>query len=169
MAENVPFLTYDEDIASSSRSSLPKKSSRHIFSSTGALGPFLALLLSNLLWLINYVTAGNTCIRPKLIYSPATSSISYERIELWRSIEPSNVYTGEPREELDEAWRELIKPMAIKISAQELAQLGESSIAFKDGSGVLAQLGVYHELHCIKKLKHWIYLSHYYGNPTIDL
>ncbi|OTA92756.1 hypothetical protein M434DRAFT_31513 [Hypoxylon sp. CO27-5] len=167
MAENVPFLTYDEDIASSSRSSLPK-SSRHIFSSTGTLGLFLALLFSNVLWLINYVTAGNTCIRPKLIYSPATSSISYERIELWRSIEPSNVYTGEPREELDEAWRELIKPMAIKISAQELAQLGESSIAFKDGSGYLAEMAVFHELHCIKRIRRHLHLDYYYGNMTAE-
>jgi hypothetical protein len=43
--------------------------------------------------------------------------------------------------------------MAIKISAQELAQLGEPSIAFKDGSGYLAEMAVFHELHCIVRPK----------------
>jgi hypothetical protein len=42
--------------------------------------------------------------------------------------------------------------MAIKISAQELAQLGEPSISFKDGSGFLAEMAVFHELHCIVSL-----------------
>lgn len=41
--------------------------------------------------------------------APATPYISYERRTLWRSIEPDNIYTGEPRPELDNAWHELMK------------------------------------------------------------
>ena len=40
--------------------------------------------------------------------------------------------------------------ITIKISATELAQLdNEVSIAFKDGSGFIAETAVYHELHCV--------------------
>lgn len=39
--------------------------------------------------------------------------------------------------------------MTIKISKEELSNLPDSSIAFKDGSGYIAELAVYHELHCI--------------------
>jgi hypothetical protein len=39
--------------------------------------------------------------------------------------------------------------IAIKISKDELHQLGEDSIEFADGSGYVAELAVYHELHCI--------------------
>lgn len=39
--------------------------------------------------------------------------------------------------------------MTIKISGEELSHLPDSSIAFKDGSGYIAELAVYHELHCI--------------------
>jgi hypothetical protein len=39
--------------------------------------------------------------------------------------------------------------MAIKISSEELALLGEASVAFADGSGYLAEMAVFHELHCI--------------------
>ncbi|KAI1387571.1 uncharacterized protein F4822DRAFT_406959 [Hypoxylon trugodes] len=131
------------------------------------LGIFL--VVSNVVWFIKYSTlADNVCIRPKLSYSPATSSISYERRVLWRSIGPENVYTGKPRKELDEAWAELIKPMAIKISSSELALLGESSIAFEDGSGYLAEMAVFHELHCIKRLRRHLHLNYYYGNMTAD-
>jgi hypothetical protein len=40
--------------------------------------------------------------------------------------------------------------MTIKVSADELSQFSESdsSIALKDGSGYIAEMAVYHELHC---------------------
>ena len=38
----------------------------------------------------------------------------------------------------------------IKITEEELGKLGhQHSIALADGSGYLAELGAYHELHCI--------------------
>ncbi|KAI0183598.1 hypothetical protein EV127DRAFT_486944 [Xylaria flabelliformis] len=127
------------------------------------------IILSNGVWWINYAsTVAKPCIRPKLIYSPATQSISYKKVELFRSIEDGNIYTGEPREELDKAWSELIKPMAIKITAQELALLGKSSIAFNDGSGYLAEMAVFHELHCIKRIRRHLHIDYYYGNMTAD-
>ena len=44
--------------------------------------------------------------------------------------------------------------ITIKISAAELAQLNnEVSIAFKDGSGFIAETAVYHELHCIVRFE----------------
>ncbi|KAK8055066.1 hypothetical protein PG993_000293 [Apiospora rasikravindrae] len=135
------------------------------------LAPLLGLLLvlSNGIWLLYYeVLRLDQCLRPKLIYSPATTSISYERTTLWRSIEQDNVFTGDPRDELDEAWRNLVKPMTIKITAQELQQLGESSIAMKDGSGYIAELAVFHELHCIKRIRRHLRLDYYYGNMTED-
>ena len=37
----------------------------------------------------------------------------------------------------------------IKITRDELRKVGKHSLAFTDDSGFLAELGVYHELHCI--------------------
>lgn len=72
---------------------------------------------------------------------------------------------------MDEAWADLIKrrykktllldntkdrkcslcfiAMVLKISKDELDRLGETSISFRDGSGYLAEMGVFHELHCV--------------------
>ena len=40
----------------------------------------------------------------------------------------------------------------IKISREELDRVGQPSIALKDGSGYIAELGVFHELHCLVRL-----------------
>ncbi|KAI1759592.1 hypothetical protein GGR53DRAFT_523743 [Hypoxylon sp. FL1150] len=166
--EAIPFLKFEPDSVTvrwSRSTKLPWRNDSSIL----ALLLGVLLIISNLIWIIKYVAVvNNVCIRPKLIYTPATPSISYERSVLWRSIEPNNVYTGEPRKELDEAWAELIEPMAIKISASELARLGESSIALQDGSGYLAEMAVFHELHCIKRIRHHLHLDYYYGNMTTD-
>lgn len=77
--------------------------------------------------------------------------------------------------------------MAIKISSEELAKLGEPSIPMADGSGYLAETAVFHELHCIvrtskstgfifkdaeltkkKRIRRHLHLDHYYGNQTSD-
>ncbi|KAK8137991.1 hypothetical protein PG984_001371 [Apiospora sp. TS-2023a] len=52
--------------------------------------------------------------------------------------------------------------MNVRISEDWLDHLGIDSIRLADGSGVLAQLGLYHELH----LKHWIYYPYYFGNES---
>ncbi|KAL7621387.1 hypothetical protein AAE478_008709 [Parahypoxylon ruwenzoriense] len=65
---------------------------------------------------------------------------------------------------LDDAWHTLLSGMNIRAPKEWLEPFGVDSVRLADGSGVLVQLGVYHELHCLKKLKHWNYRSHYYGN-----
>lgn len=42
--------------------------------------------------------------------------------------------------------------MTIKVSQESLNRINETSIAFRDGSGFIAELAVYHELHCIVRL-----------------
>ena len=54
--------------------------------------------------------------------------------------------------------------MNIKVPFETIERYGATSIKLADGSGYVAQLGVYHELHCLKKLKRWIYSSHFYSD-----
>ena len=63
-----------------------------------------------------------------------------------------------------------MEPMVIKVSQQEWdqAKLPESTLHFKDGSGVVAELSVYHELHCIRRIRRHLYLDHYYPNMTAN-
>ncbi|KAK0621567.1 hypothetical protein B0T17DRAFT_534429 [Bombardia bombarda] len=136
------------------------------------------LLTSNFtfagLWLNSWVrydephSNSSNCARPQLVYSPATSAIRYEKKRLWRDIDGPNPYTGSPRPEFDKAWRDLIAPMTIKVSGEELARFseGDKTIAFKDGSGYIAEMAMYHELHCVKRVRKFLYKEHYYPNMT---
>lgn len=47
-----------------------------------------------------------------------------------------------------------------------MAQLGLESLAFSDGSGYVGSLGVYHQLHCLKRIQRWTYRDYYYPNMT---
>lgn len=79
--------------------------------------------------------------------------------------------------------------MTINITSEELANLPDPSIAFKDGTGYIAELAVYHELHCIvrhlihpsisrwklrltpspqKRIRRHFHLDRYYPNMTED-
>lgn len=69
----------------------------------------------------------------------------------------------DPGPGLDQAWHDLLSSMMIRVTPQELqSQTSELSIPLADGSGdYVASLGVYHELHCTKLLKHWLHKDHY--------
>ncbi|KAE8418449.1 hypothetical protein BDV36DRAFT_295093 [Aspergillus pseudocaelatus] len=128
------------------------------------------LLLSNIVLLGLWWRAtllSEVCVRPKLSYSPAKHVISYEKRRLKRDIE-NNVFTGDPRPEFDAAWKHLLEPMTINITSEELSNLPDPSIAFNDGTGYIAELAVYHELHCIKRIRRHFHLDRYYPNMTED-
>ncbi|KAJ5639011.1 uncharacterized protein N7484_006873 [Penicillium longicatenatum] len=148
-----------------------KQNFRSIYLQYGAC---TLLLLSNIVFLGLWWRATqleDICVRPKVSYSPAKHVISYEPTRLYRDIQ-HNVFSNDPRvepnPEFDAAWNHLIEPMTIKISGEELSHLPDPSIAFKDGSGYIAELAVYHELHCIKRIRRHFHLDRYYPNMTDD-
>ncbi|KAF2457888.1 hypothetical protein BDY21DRAFT_18614 [Lineolata rhizophorae] len=82
----------------------------------------------------------------------------------------ARLYLGAPTEELDESWSSLLQYSNIRISEEEIRHLDrlDQSVRFTDGSGYFAQMTVYHHLHCIKKIHHFLYLDHYWPNITSD-
>ncbi|OAL43187.1 hypothetical protein IQ07DRAFT_299834 [Pyrenochaeta sp. DS3sAY3a] len=73
----------------------------------------------------------------------------------------SSIYTGTPTTESDNAWNSLIQPLYFNASANELAKtipslLQKDAVKVLKG-GYLASFEVYHQLHCLKQLRRWIY------------
>ena len=54
----------------------------------------------------------------------------------------------------------------IRVSASDLAFYNLTSLPLRDGSGYAAELGVHHELHCLKKIRHYIHRDYYLVNET---
>ncbi|KAI0104451.1 hypothetical protein F4814DRAFT_430818 [Daldinia grandis] len=102
-------------------------------------------------------------------WSPAADFIRYEingDHALQRNV-PS-VYSGKPTIEQENAWRDLLTPMYFEATREEMIRGGES---LENGTkltsgGYLATLGVYHELHCLRQLRLYLYRDRYYVNLT---
>ncbi|KAI0910066.1 hypothetical protein F4824DRAFT_458529 [Ustulina deusta] len=93
-------------------------------------------------------------------YSPAAASIEYQ----YRALIPNDTrFTGHPGPEWERSMHELMEGTLIRISEHELKQSGSDSIPLKDG-GYAAGLGVGHNLHCVKKIKQFLYREHFYPN-----
>ncbi|KAI1204066.1 uncharacterized protein F4807DRAFT_449051 [Annulohypoxylon truncatum] len=93
-------------------------------------------------------------------YSPANSAIEYEYRYM---INNDTRFTGYPRLEWEHSMNELMEGTLIRISNEELSLYGNDSIPLKDG-GYAAGLAVGHNLHCVKKLKKFLYREHFYPN-----
>lgn len=100
---------------------------------------------------------------------PARSALQWEVRRLETNIR-GNVFVGEPRPELENAWHNLLQRMFLRalqsLFAKEYLddnirmplddfESDSSVVELADGSGAIAQLSVFHGLHCLVGL-HYI-------------
>ncbi|QKX55362.1 uncharacterized protein TRUGW13939_02454 [Talaromyces rugulosus] len=73
-------------------------------------------------------------------------------------------FNGEPRAELDIAWESLLQYQNVKIQPDELGQFSgnDDLVMLSDGSGYFGTVAVYHGLHCVERLHHYMHQDHYY-------
>ena len=98
-----------------------------------------------------------------------------------------NPFKGQPRPELDEAWRKLIKclhksfPLAspqnrltrcfpdqsIRVQKEDLVRINRTSLPLNDdGGGYLAVVDVFHELHCLNYVREYLHRDYYHNKET---
>ncbi|PHH63511.1 hypothetical protein CDD81_5792 [Ophiocordyceps australis] len=94
-------------------------------------------------------------------YSPAWEAIEWEPRLFHNQIERSNPFKGPPRPELDEAWNKLLGPTAVKVSKETLDKINRTSVPLLDGSGYMAALDVYHQLHCLRYVRRYLHKDYY--------
>ena len=117
-----------------------------------------------------------------------SSAIAFQR-RPFRAKLHNNPFTGPPRPELDAAWHELFESASsspphlsrtllmpnlltthldirIRVPSSDLSFYNLTSIPLADGSGYAAELGVHHELHCLKKIRHYVHRDYYLVNET---
>lgn len=81
--------------------------------------------------------------------APASKAVQYQKVAYNGKLHEINPYRGDPRPELDKAWRDLLRNSNIRISKEELQRMNRTSIELYDGSGYHGQLNAYHHLHCL--------------------
>ncbi|TGJ79277.1 hypothetical protein E0Z10_g9486 [Xylaria hypoxylon] len=106
---------------------------------------------------------------PQRSWSPVQGFVEY-KVSTEHATDPGHysVYSGPPSEEQEEAWDRLITPVYFNISRDELTRAGESfeNIIELTEGGYIASLGVYHELHCLRNLRLYVFRDRYYPNLT---
>ncbi|KAJ8131022.1 hypothetical protein O1611_g2609 [Lasiodiplodia mahajangana] len=127
----------------------------------------LVLVYTSIFIVILFTRTQPSSPNGSLLWSPAQEAIKWET-RVIDAIPGSTPYTGYPSPQSDEAWGELLEGISVKILPHEMERLGYSSLKLKDGSGYVGSLGVYHELHCIKRVRKMIYRDYYYPNMTTD-
>lgn len=58
-------------------------------------------------------------------------------------------FAGPPSPEIDSAWNNLLAPMYMRVSREELRRDDQESVQLPEGGGYLAWMGAFHELHCL--------------------
>ncbi|KAI1743831.1 hypothetical protein F4680DRAFT_321645 [Xylaria scruposa] len=102
-------------------------------------------------------------------WSPAREYIEYEiNSEHATDHTKHSKYSGTPTRDQDLAWDDLIRPMFFNASIEELRRGGEviKNLAVVEGGGYAATIGAYHELHCLRQLRFYLFQGRYYPNLT---
>ncbi|KAM7185742.1 protein of unknown function (DUF3328) domain containing protein [Naviculisporaceae sp. PSN 640] len=104
-------------------------------------------------------------------WSPIQDSIKYTTSGENAFGHSESVYQGPPTPERDEAWAQLTHPAFFLATCEELKKSGDTcddAVKPSDSKdGYMASLAVYHELHCLRHLRYYLYRDHYYPNLTM--
>ncbi|KAI2642060.1 hypothetical protein GGS21DRAFT_486918 [Xylaria nigripes] len=150
----------------SSEKSNSKRWKRALMKSSIAM--HVILLLTNVFFFVELVRRSqkSSTHTSSTFYSPAQGAIVYETRPV-DGIAKGSIFAGYPNPKSDAAWNALLEGcINLKVFPDEMSKLDQVSLELKDGTGYLGALGVYHELHCIKRLRKWFYRDYYYPNAT---
>ncbi|KAI0556237.1 hypothetical protein F4679DRAFT_578359 [Xylaria curta] len=138
---------------------------------------YIIALLSSIILLVSLSGMIFSSINPYILlnrgrsWSPAIDVLKYEVAQIdGIGAYRHSTYAGPPTPEQDAAWDDLVRRnIFFRASLEEMEHAGESiddAVEIADG-GYVAELGVYHELHCLRHLRFYLYRDHYYPNLTI--
>ncbi|KAK1981459.1 hypothetical protein LZ30DRAFT_592615 [Colletotrichum cereale] len=109
-------------------------------------------------------------LRGQMLYSPANEAIDWSVQEFNSGNGLHGDFIGPPRPALEKAWGELLGPMNLRLSKQDIAAYNreDSAVALSDGSGYAGSLNVYHELHCVRWLHKYVWNDKYWPDADAE-
>ncbi|KAI0886276.1 uncharacterized protein GGS22DRAFT_126826 [Annulohypoxylon maeteangense] len=151
--ENEHFLQHHDDDDPSSRKYRPRRTLLlHIIF-------FILYVCFTAIVLFAYYPLHNSGIRMNtLTLNGEPLALRWQRFVL----SEESPYAGPPREDIDQAWAQLLDHVNIRASDSELASSNQTSVQLPRGQGSLVWMDVSHQLHCVKYLRQWIYRDHYH-------
>ncbi|KAH8821356.1 hypothetical protein F5884DRAFT_827610 [Xylogone sp. PMI_703] len=171
--QNQSFDLYKDDVNESLHSLLdkPQLSSKrnHLFSFVSNRHGhfiFVQVTLIILYTAVFFLFVDRRDAANGLVYSPAQNVVEYERVRFNATLVIDSPYNGEPGPEVDKAWSDLLQYMNIAVPKSDLDKIGADSIGVPGTDKYIAGLSVYHELHCLKRLRQYTWQEYYHPNTT---
>ncbi|KAL7622168.1 hypothetical protein AAE478_007671 [Parahypoxylon ruwenzoriense] len=137
-----------------------KSRSRLIYVSV-AVAYLILTILYLALW-VQFMKIESREIEPDLFPSLAHSSAFRQHNRVFPLTVAGTLFAGDPSIELDQAWHDLLEGTIIRVSKEDMDYYNITSLPFADGNGFASELFVAHELHCLKKVRQWIYKETYF-------
>ena len=99
------------------------------------------------------------CFFPEPFYSPANDAIKWVDAPIMIPWGEESIYAGPPNDNNKAAWRQLMAPGLHRMTPDELAQTNEElpDSARLVGGDYVTTLGAFHDLHCLKNLREFLY------------
>ncbi|KAI1909231.1 hypothetical protein LOZ12_005688 [Ophidiomyces ophidiicola] len=99
---------------------------------------------------------------PDSVYSPAHVIQEYQAVRFDGKVETTNMYKGVPGPGLDNAWSQLFDVGPLLVTTEELKKIRKTSVEVPSRPGHhLAKLAVFHQLHCLDKIRRYVHNDHY--------
>ncbi|KAJ3552562.1 hypothetical protein NM688_g4088 [Phlebia brevispora] len=120
------------------------------------------------LWRAKPEPTKQTC---QLLYSPAQDAIKYETKTWMEDVWASNIYKGEPSEEVDKAWHDLYNDFGISMIPKSQAKLlpNPSTPYAANPEYYIVHLSVFHQMHCLNMIRMALRPEHYVDPVTGNL
>ncbi|KAL9131627.1 MAG: hypothetical protein Q9217_000515 [Psora testacea] len=99
--------------------------------------------------------------------SPASSHIRYKidvpPADFWES----GLYMGEPTYRGDYMWNDIMDYQGLRLEKEEAERLNLSAAPLPN-DGFATMFGVYHNLHCLRRIRQHLFEDYYYPNRTAE-
>ncbi|KAK5124734.1 hypothetical protein LTR85_001447 [Meristemomyces frigidus] len=105
-------------------------------------------------------------ILPELMPSaPAREAVKYEVTHFNATLWIDSPFVQPPSPETDKAWHDLVDNSNIILPAAEMIKANITSIPVPKQPGMyFSELGMFHEIHCLKRLRQYMYPEYYFPN-----
>ncbi|CAI6331892.1 unnamed protein product [Periconia digitata] len=163
--QSLPLLE-DEEL----NSSKPLERRKSLFSQLSGQ-PKSVLALGIYALLITALALFQSLPNRKLVgpYSPAGPYMQFEE----EKAEPDKhvIYSDPPSPEVDKAWDDLVRPIYFSAAQEEVKSSNEDpddTVTLLDMEGYLGTIGVYHGLHCMRRIYWHLHEEKYFANRTAE-
>ncbi|KAF9254395.1 hypothetical protein L218DRAFT_938615 [Marasmius fiardii PR-910] len=131
----------------------------------------ILLCLSNLLFISLWIQARRDATYPdaQILYTPVKDILAYEPYTFYTgeilNVAP-DIYSRPPSREVDEAWEQLYNDVGISAIDEKIAEQLPNRTAMIPGSKgkYRITLDVFHQLHCLNKIRQALHPDHYPAN-----